>query len=90
MALAWYRKAANQGFAAAQTNLGVAYDRGQGVQQDYIKSYMWFILASSQTTDAETRDLAAENRDVLATKMSPAQIAEAQELARKWVPTFAP
>ena len=34
-AVAWYRKAADQGYAIAQTNLGVMYDNGQGVAQDY-------------------------------------------------------
>ena len=30
--------------------------------------------------------MAAENRDLIATKMTPAQIAEAQKLAREWKP----
>jgi hypothetical protein len=34
--------------------------------------------------DTDTRDLAAENRYILAVKMTPAQIAEAQRLASEW------
>ena len=34
-AAAWYSKAADQGHPVAQYNLGVIYERGQGVTQDY-------------------------------------------------------
>ena len=33
-AVKWWRKAAEQGFAASQYNLGVAYEKGGGVPQD--------------------------------------------------------
>jgi len=33
------------------------------------------------------RDLTVERRDEVAAKMTPAQIAEAQKLAREWKPT---
>ena len=35
-AMRWYRKAADQNLVDAQYNLGVMYDKGQGVTQDYI------------------------------------------------------
>jgi hypothetical protein len=38
----WYRKAADQGNADAQNNLGVMYGNGQGVPQDYVRAHMWF------------------------------------------------
>ncbi len=34
----------------------------------------------------EKRDAAVKNRDIVAKKMTPAQIAEAQKLAREWKP----
>lgn len=34
LALKWYRKAAEQGFAAAQYHVGVSYSRGECVPQD--------------------------------------------------------
>ncbi|MCD6274271.1 MAG: sel1 repeat family protein [Deltaproteobacteria bacterium] len=34
-------KAAEQGFAMAQRNLGFMYDNGQGVPQDYKKAVYW-------------------------------------------------
>ena len=84
---AWYRKAADQGFDYAQFNLGVAYeDGGLGVPQDYALAYMWFNLASSPATNTDLRQMAVENRDKVAAKMTPAQIAGAQRMAREWKP----
>mgnify|MGYP003379299219 CR=1 FL=1 len=86
----WYRKAADQGHASAQLNLGVMYDSGQGVPQDYVASHQWLNLSAARATDKETRDMAVSNRDIAAAKMTPAQVAEAQKLAREWKPTTAP
>ncbi|MCZ0758150.1 tetratricopeptide repeat protein [Vibrio diabolicus] len=44
-AFASIKKAAEQGFATAQFNLGVMYGEGQGVLQDNKKALMWFHLA---------------------------------------------
>ena len=85
-AVAWYRKAADQGIAEAQNNLGVMYANGQGVPQDYIQAHMWSNLAASRLTDPTDRADAVKNRDVVAAKMTPAQIAEAQRLASAWKP----
>ena len=87
---AWYRKAADQGFAYAQFDLGAAYEDGRlGVSQDYSLAHMWFNLASSPATnaDADLRQMAVISRDRVAAKMTPAQTAEAQRMARKWEPT---
>ena len=37
----WFEKAANQGVADAQFNLGVMYGQGKGVRQDYAKAKEW-------------------------------------------------
>ena len=34
----YYRLAAEQGYAAAQCNLGVCYERGEGVAQDAVEA----------------------------------------------------
>ena len=78
-AVKWYRLAADQGAASAQNNLGLMYAKGQGVPQDYVLAYMWINLAAAQG-NADT----TENRDLVAKKMTPQQIAQAQELARNW------
>jgi len=44
----WYRKAAEQEYPVAQYNLGVRYDNGQGVPQDYKQAVYWFSKAAEQ------------------------------------------
>jgi uncharacterized protein len=56
------------------------YNLGRGVPQDYILAHMWFNLA------AVSDKAAVELRRGLAAQMTPAQIAEAQKLAREWKP----
>nr|ADI23834.1 FOG: TPR repeat, SEL1 subfamily [uncultured gamma proteobacterium HF4000_48E10] len=82
-AVRWYRLAAEQGFAAAQNNLALMYAEGRGVVQDYVQAHMWWTLAVSRLT-GEERKMSADDRDALARLMTPAQIAEAQRLAREW------
>jgi len=80
-ALRLIRPLAEQGDANAQYNLGVFYDNGLGVPQDKVRAYMWFNLSATQG-----RAGAAAFRDLIARRMTPAQIAEAQTLAREWKP----
>lgn len=82
MALFWFDRAAEQGNVTAFANLGKMYAQAQGVPQDLIQAYMWFLLAAENGDESS-----AEQRDLLAVKMTPAQIAEAQERARAWKPT---
>ena len=46
--LADLRALAEQGDASAQINLGVKYDTGEGVPQDYVEAVRWFRLAAEQ------------------------------------------
>ena len=48
-----------------------------------MQAHMWFNLAGAL---AGERAKSVENRDRVAAKMTPAQIAEAQKLAREWKP----
>jgi hypothetical protein len=84
----WYRLAADQGNPNAQNNLGHMYRNGEGAPQDYVQAHMWFNLAASRipASEKKERDNAIEARDFTASKMTPAQIAEAQRLAREWKP----
>jgi TPR repeat protein len=81
----WYEQAAIQGHAKAQNNLGGLYTFGEGVPKDDIQAYMWLNLAAAHSMGDE-QNQAADNRDVVARRMTPAQIAEAQKLAREWKP----
>jgi uncharacterized protein len=82
-ALFWYREAADQGYAYAQDEVGSMYAKGQGVPQNYEQAYIWFDLAASREGEATTP---SKNRDDVAAKMTPAQIAAAQRMAREWKP----
>jgi len=81
-ALRLIRPLAEQGDAGAQYNLGVFYDNGLSVRQDLVRAYMWFTLSAKQGKDG-----AAIFRDLIARRMTTAQIAEAQKLALEWKPT---
>ena len=44
----WFKKTANQGFALAQLELGVMYDKGQGFPQDYKQAVYWYKKSANQ------------------------------------------
>ena len=77
-AVKWYRLAAEQGDAYAQSNLGVMYEIGQGVLQDNILSHMWYNIASANGTKKSS-----EWRDEIAAKMTAADVAKAQAMAKE-------
>jgi TPR repeat protein len=86
----WYRLAAAQGYADAQYDLGTMYKDGQGVPQNYVEAHKWFNLATTTYNSRKyddsryDHDDAVKARDVVAARMTPAQIAESQKLAREW------
>jgi Sel1 repeat len=45
-AIKWYRKAAEQGDALAQFNLGIMYTKGEGVSQNATEAALWYHLAA--------------------------------------------
>jgi len=47
-ALRIFRQLADQGDASAQFNLGLIYDKGQGVPQDYAVAVKWYRKAADQ------------------------------------------
>ena len=80
-ALRLWRPLAEQGDAYAQYSLGLMYEKGQGVPEDFVQAHMWLNL-SAALGDAN----ATKNRDRIAEKLTLAQLAEAQKLAREWKP----
>ncbi len=79
-AVKWYRKAAEQGNARAQYSLGFMYGKGQGVSQDYVRAHMWYSLSA-----ANGGKDGPKARDIVAKRMTPAQIAEAQKMTVEWM-----
>lgn len=82
-ALVQYEAEAKNGRADALYNLGLAYSTGNGVGVDFVAAHKWFNLAAMRGVE-EAKSWRAQ----LAREMVPAQIAEAQRLAREWLSLF--
>ena len=77
-----YRAAAEQSDSGAQTHLCLAFKSGSwGFPADFVESYMWLNLAAAQGDS-----IAETNRKLIAAKMTPEQIAEAQRRSTAFVP----
>ena len=70
------RRLAEQGDAQAQSNLGVMYNNGEGVPEDYVRAYAWCNLAAAQGYEPAVKAKAS-----LRERMTAKQIARAQELS---------
>ena len=79
----WYKMAAELGNAKAQYRLGGMYYTGRAVPQDRVVAHMWFILSGSSGDPHGIKW-----RDATAARMTAAQVAEAQRLARERMAKF--
>ena len=59
-----YRKAADQGFANAQYNLGTMYANGQGVKHDFGEAVRWFHKAAEQGHEQAKKDVPRAEEDL--------------------------
>ncbi|HEX8812793.1 MAG TPA: GAF domain-containing protein [Terracidiphilus sp.] len=76
----WFSLAAEQGHLVSQSTLGAYYWAGRGVPLDLGKAYFWSVLAQAGG------DAASKVRvSVLASRMTRAQIATAQQQANDWI-----
>ena len=73
----WFSAAAEHDLADSQFNYAVLCEGGLGVAQDLGQAYKWFSLAS-RSGDGE----AVRRRDLLKSKLTPAELAAAEELVR--------
>ena len=60
---------------------------GRGVPQDHVEAHKWYGLAASRSAPGKEQDMIAEDRDAIAAKTTPEQLAEAQKRAREWKPS---
>lgn len=82
-----FEKAAAQGDADAQFNLGKAYRYGEGVVRDDMKAYMWLALAlRGSRNDAESQTKVLEQLDAVKARLKP----ELREVAQKWADDWKP
>jgi uncharacterized protein len=61
--LKWYRLAADQGNARAQSNLGIMYENGQGVPINEVEAMRWYRRAADQGFAPAQSGLAAMYAD---------------------------
>jgi TPR repeat protein len=83
-AFQWYKKAADKGFASAQSKVSEMYARGQGVPANPEQAYFWSTLAAKQNEKNAERRSAA-----LAANLSADAVARAQKSAGEWKPILA-
>jgi TPR repeat protein len=62
-ALKWFRLAAEQGHPRAQTQLGMAYQKGRGVRRDFQESIEWMRKAAEQGYAKAQFELGVAYRD---------------------------
>jgi len=62
-ALEWFRKAAEQGDAGAQFNLGMMYAEGEGIEQDNAEAVKWLRKAAEQGDEDALDELKRLERD---------------------------
>jgi TPR repeat protein len=87
-AVKWWRLSAEKGFAEALNNLGMMYGNGDGVAQDHVEAHKWFDLAAAHHPRGRKRRKSVRDRDFLVKRMTSAQVAEAERLAREWTAAF--
>ncbi len=74
-----FHRAAVQGQPLAQNNLGLMYHLGDDVTKDQVMAHVWTSLAAQQGVEQ-----ALKNRELLASQLSPAELAEAVRIASRW------
>jgi putative methionine-R-sulfoxide reductase with GAF domain len=79
-AVRWFAMAAEQGHVVSQATLGAYYWAGRGVPQDQVKAYFWSVLAQAGGDEASKYRVS-----VLASRMTRAQVAVAQQQANDWI-----
>jgi hypothetical protein len=90
-AMKWFNIAADvrngrEFICEARFQIAEMYYLGNGVPIDYVAAYEWCLLTLKYS---RFHDGAAKLGDELMTKLKPAQIAEARELAREWIQVHA-
>jgi TPR repeat protein len=76
----WYRRAAEQGFATAQVNLGALYSRGGGVPKDLVEAYAWCLIGQARGEQKAAGLIAS-----LETRMTPPEIAAGKKRAQAMI-----
>ena len=86
-ALYWWRESAHRGRASAQYRLGEKYYFGKNVEKNLAEALFWFdvVIMSHSAGFVELKRQAASYRDDAAQHLTPAELTQVQERARKWL-----
>lgn len=82
-AVKWYTHAARKGYRRAQHRLGTMYAKGLGVSRNFIKAYAWCKVSADQQSKFALRKLKK-----IEARLKPAEIAEANRLARQYYDVY--
>jgi hypothetical protein len=85
--LAWFRKAADQGYPLALHNLCLMFFEGRGVPLDIVEAYKWQTVAFARGNTYE-RLAMLRTSERIDRKIAPAQRAEGKKRAREWAEAF--
>ena len=77
----WFRRAAEQGYAKAQSHLATRYVRGLGVETNLIEAFKWASLAARQG-----HQRAQENVMALIQQMTPDERLDAKRRIAEFQP----
>ena len=89
-----YAVDAEKGILFAQQNLVWHYENGEGVPRDYVAAYAWKIVSAEKAEIAlnehggltkSPKQIIAEGKALLAKKMTPEQIAKAEQLSKELI-----
>ena len=90
-----FEMSADQGYTEAQFNIGWMYYVPEGVEENFVKAYAWMRLAGRSAKgnesiviqpDATVAGKAREISEELAKKMTPEQLAAADQIVKAWKP----
>jgi TPR repeat protein len=84
-AIKWYARSADQGHGQAQIDLGRFCEKGELVTQDHAEAYKWYALAAKGNAGEATTVTGKAYRDGLVSRMTPAQLADAQKRVEKFL-----
>ncbi len=78
----WYQRSARLGHGAAQTNLGVLFAQGRGVDLDNEKALFWWLIA-----EAGGHTVASKYARSMESKISPSRVRLIRQEVSKWRPS---
>ena len=88
-AIRWLLLAAHQGLPRAQQKLAEIYADGPDTSDFHRQACAWFLVAATHLSGAQ-RERVQAGFDRIARRLTPEQISEAREFARRWTATPSP